>query len=192
MCWGTERHCDLTTALLVANGACVVCGAVMYKMRPFHYCNAARDLIKKTRNKRIWNSKKITLSIWFSAHKTEENYSYQYMAAHTFTGAADTFIRRQSFKLLYVGTLKQNSSAFNCNSKWRDSSLKRSWHLSTHSQAPRDISESATIHVKTCLDLRWFRWRIFWVSVVNCGLIKNKDTKAMKLGMFTFNVLSLL
>lgn len=40
----TEGLCDLTTALLVTSGSCVLCAAVMYKMRPFHYCNAASDL----------------------------------------------------------------------------------------------------------------------------------------------------
>ena len=192
MCWETERLCDLTTAMLIVNGVCVVCGSLMYKMRLFHYCNAARDLILKNAKKRIWNSKQITFSILFSPHKMEKKYLHLYVTAHSFRGTAATFIRRQSFRLISAGTLKPNSSAFSCSSKWRDSSLKHSWRLSNHSQAPRDVSNSATFHDNTWLDVHWFRWRIFWVCVVNCDLIKEKNTTAMKLGMFNFNVLCLL
>jgi len=136
--------------------------------------------------------KKKTLTIWFSPYKTEEKYLHQCMSAHSFGGTTATFIRRKSCVLLSLGTLKPNSGTFSCNSKWRDSSLKHSWCLSNHSQAPRDISKIATLHDKTCLDVRWFRWRLFCVFVVNCDLIKNKDTTTMELGMFTVNVLSLL
>ena len=128
----------------------------------------------------------------FTPHKTEEKYftSIYQRAVFQLQPPRSSDVSPSVF--YPWGDTNINSSACSCNSKWRDSSLKRSWRLSNHAQTRRDISESATAHNVTCLDVHWFSWRMFCVSVVNCGLIKNRDTTAVKLGMFAVNVLSLL
>jgi hypothetical protein len=160
----------------------------MYKMRSFHYCNAALDLILKYKKQ-----KDMTFEVHSFIHLvfTTQNQGkifYINISVHSFPVTAATFIWRQSFSILSVGRHNPNSSACSCNSKWRDSS----WRLWNQTQTRQDISESATAHNKTCLDVHWISWRMLWVSVVNCGLIKSKDTRAMELGMFAVDVLSLL
>ena len=92
-----------------------------------------------------------------------------------FRGTALKFARPRTFKLLSVTTLKP-PIVISFNWKWRDTSPKRFWCLSNHSQPLQDLWKDAIGHDQTCLCVQWFRWKTFWESVVNFGLTINKNS----------------
>jgi hypothetical protein len=99
-----------------------------------------------------------------------------------------TYVHLQSFRFLPVATLK-NPGVFSSNWKWRGTSRAHVWCLSNHSQPPRDLWKGATVCDQKWPRGHWFRLRTFWVSVINCTGINNKNWSVIKLGRCTVNVL---
>ena len=53
---------------------------------------------------------------------------------------------------------------------------------------PGDLWKGATVHDQLCLWVHWFMWMKFWVFVVSCNLLDNKNWTVIKLGMCIMSV----
>jgi hypothetical protein len=115
-------------------------------------------------------------------HQTKEQSSNQYLSANCFRGTAEKRVDHSTadFCLWYTKT----SSVLSSNWQWRLLSPAHFWCRSH----PREPLKAYNIHDQTCPCLHWFRWRIFWASVVNCNLKSNKNLTVTKFWACAVNV----
>jgi len=113
-------------------------------------------------------------------HRKQGRKLYECMSANSVRGITPTLAGPEDF--LCVERL-ENRSVFSCSWKCRPISSTYFRCLSNNSHPPRNLWKGATVHDQTCPYVRWlFRWRPFWVFVVKCNLIDNKNPVVIKLG----------
>ena len=113
---------------------------------------------------------------------------YRTHAANSIQGTAHTFVQLQSFRLLSVWTLT-NPRAFKPDWKWRDVLQMHFVCLSKHSQLLLDLWECATCPDKLVPCVHRFKRKISGAFVMNCDLLDNKNTTAVKFGTCVSNLL---